>query len=99
MSRIAKHHRILARTLATAAVAVLAATAPASASPLAHGKDYVAPTCGGPNEVVVCKPPLKVHPAAADSVVAETCGGPNEIVECPPPVESRSPSGMTAQQG
>ena len=79
MSRIAKPHRILI----AAALAALVATAPASASPAAHGKDFVAPTCGGPNEVVVCKPPLKAHPAATDSVVAATCGGPNEIVECP----------------
>ena len=87
MSRTAKHHRILARTFVTAAVVALAATAPASASPLAHGKDYVAPTCGGPNEIVQCKPPLKVHTAPTDSLAAPTCGGPNEIVVCRPPVE------------
>ena len=85
MSRIAKQYRILV----IAAVAALAATAPASASPLAHGKNFVAPTCGGPNEIVECKPPVKLHPAAADSVLAPTCGGPNEIVQCRPPVESK----------
>ena len=77
----------LAKFIVTASVAALAAAALASASPLAHGDSYVAPTCGGPNEIVVCKPPLKVHTAPTDSVVAPTCGGPNEIVQCRPPVE------------
>lgn len=80
MSRITK-------ILVTAAVAALAATAPASASPLAHGEDFLNPTCGGPNEIVVCKPPLKIHTAPTDRLVAPTCGGPNEIVVCRPPVD------------
>jgi hypothetical protein len=95
MSRIAKHH--LARTLVTAAVAALAVAAPASADgPNRLPTIFVAPTCGGPNEVVECPPPVKhPHAAAADSVVAPTCGGPNEVVECAPPVESE-PRGGTA---
>ena len=63
------------------------AAAPASASPLAHGDDFLNPTCGGPSEIVVCKPPVKVHVAPTDSLVLKTCGGPNEIVQCRPPVE------------
>jgi hypothetical protein len=80
---MSKPHRILA----AAFVAALMAAAPASASPLAHGDSYIAPTCGGPNEIVVCKPPLKVHVAPTDSLVLKTCGGPNEIVECRRPVD------------
>ncbi len=80
MSRIAKF-------LVVASVAALTAASPAAASPLAHGDSYIAPTCGGPNEIVVCKPPLKVHVAPTDSLVLKTCGGPNEIVECRRPVD------------
>ena len=55
---MSKPHRILA----TAFIAALVAAAPASASPL---KVHVAPTdslvlktCGGPNEIVECRPPV-----------------------------------------
>jgi len=94
MSRIARDHRILARTLVTAAVAALAATAPASASAapshVPHGDlPIVAKTCGGPNEIVQCKPPVKTHPdSPIDDEAVPTCGGPNGVVECPPPVEA-----------
>jgi hypothetical protein len=80
---MSKPHRILA----TAFVAAIVAATPASASPLAHGEDFLNPTCGGPSEIVVCKPPLKVHVAPTDSLVLKTCGGPNEIVECRRPVD------------
>jgi hypothetical protein len=91
MSRIARDHRILARALVTAAVAAVAVTAPASASAVPHADlPYAAKTCGGPNEIVQCKPPVKSHSAAAtDTLLAPTCGGPNEIVQCKPPVEAR----------
>jgi hypothetical protein len=58
MSRITK-------ILVAAAATALVATAPASASPLVHGKDFVNPTCGGPNEIVVCKPPVESKPGGA----------------------------------
>ena len=80
---MSKPHRILA----AAFVAALVAAAPASASPPVHGQDFLNPTCGGPSEIVVCKPPLKVHVAPTDSLVLKTCGGPNEIVECRRPVD------------
>ena len=89
MSSIARHHRILARALVTAAVAAVAATAPASASALPHPDLPIAvKTCGGPNEIVECKPPAKSPAAATDRFLAPTCGGPNEIVQCRPPVET-----------
>jgi len=55
------------RILIAAAFAALVAAAPASASPLAHGKDYVAPTCGGPNEIVECPPPVKSKPPIGEA--------------------------------
>ena len=83
MSRIAKPHRILARTLATAAVAALAAAAPAAADgPDRIPTTFVSPTCGGPNEIIECAPPVEHRHSAADDVLLATCGGPNEIVVC-----------------
>jgi hypothetical protein len=79
MSRITKPHRILAM----AVVAALAAAAPAAADgPNRLPTTFVAPTCGGPNEIIECAPPAKHRYSAADDVVAPTCGGPNEIIEC-----------------
>ena len=84
MFRIAKPNRILAM----AVVATLATAAPAAADgPNRLPTTFVAPTCGGPNEIIECAPPAKHRYSAADDVVAPTCGGPNEIIECAPPVK------------
>jgi len=96
MTRIARDHRFLLRTLIAAAFATLAVAAPASALPAdAPGRvparqdvTFVAKTCGGPNEIIECAPPVESPAADVDSLVAKTCGGPNEIIECPPPVEA-----------
>ena len=91
MSRIAKPHRILAM----AVVATLAAAAPAAADgPNRLPTTFIAPTCGGPNEIIECAPPVK-HPHSATETEAQpTCGGPGDIIECAPPVESE-PRGDT----
>jgi hypothetical protein len=96
MFRVATHHRILVKTLVTAVVATVAATAPAAASdapsriPAQHAVNIVAATCGGPNEIVECAPPVKSRPdSPIDHEAQPTCGGPNEIVECPPPVDAK----------
>ena len=54
---MSKPHRILA----AAFVAALVAAAPASASPIKHvapTDSLVLKTCGGPNEIVQCRPPV-----------------------------------------
>ena len=49
----------------------------------------VAKTCGGPNEIVECRPPVETPPDSATETEAQpTCGGPGDIIECAPPVES-----------
>ncbi len=90
MFRVARHQRILVRTLVTAVVATVAATAPAAASapdaPSRHAVNIAAATCGGPNEIIECAPPVEGrHAAVTDRLLAPTCGGPNEIVECARP--------------
>ena len=88
MSRTARVHRTLA--LIAAAVAALAASAPASASPARDDVNFVAKTCGGPSEIVECPPPVKSHPdTPIDDEAQPTCGGPNDVVECAPPVEAQ----------
>ena len=77
MSRSARDHRIPALIAAGVAALAATATASASASPGRDDVNFVAGTCGGPNEIIECPPPVKSWPAAAtDSLVAPTCGGP-----------------------
>ena len=76
MSRIARDHRFLLRTLIAAAFATLAVAAPASALPAdapgrvpaRHDVTFVAKTCGGPNEIIECAPPVEAEPRRVEAV-------------------------------
>ena len=46
--------------------------------------DVVGPTCGGPNEIVECAPPVKHPHANTEDEARPTCGGPGDVIECRP---------------